>query len=58
MQLVDVLAIALLVAAGGAFLLGASALAHADDLRAIYWLVVGVVSLRAAVQVGRPGAKA
>jgi hypothetical protein len=58
MQLVDVLAIALLVAAGAAFLLGASALGRADDLRAIYWLVVGVVSLRAAVQVARPGAKA
>jgi hypothetical protein len=58
MQLVDVLAIALLVAAGGAFLLGASALAQADDLRAIYWLVVGVVSLRAAAQIARPGAKA
>jgi hypothetical protein len=58
MQLVDVLAVALLLAAAAAFLLGGSALARAEDLQAIYWLVVGVVSLRAAVQVARPGAKA
>ncbi len=58
MQLVDGVAIALVIAAGVAFFLGESALARAEDLRALYWLAVGVVSLRAAVQIGRPGAKA
>jgi hypothetical protein len=58
MQLVDVLAIALAIAAVVAFVLGEEALARAEDLQAIYWLIVGVVSLRAAVQVVRPGAKA
>ena len=57
MQLVDVLAIVLLVAAGVAFFVGDSALSRAEDLQALYWLIVGVVSLRAAVQVARPGAK-
>jgi hypothetical protein len=58
MQLVDLLAIALAAAAGAAFVTGEGALARADDLTAVYWLVVGVVSLHAAVQVARPGAKA
>lgn len=40
-----------------AFALGSSALARAEDLRALYWLVVGLVSVRAAVSVVRPGAK-
>jgi hypothetical protein len=57
MQLVDVMAIALLVAAGVAFFVGESALSRAEDLQALYWLAVGVVSLRAAVQIARPGAK-
>lgn len=55
MQLVDVLAIVLVVAAAVAFVLGESALARAEDLTALYWLAVGIVSLRAAVQVARPG---
>jgi hypothetical protein len=58
MQLVDVLALALVIAAGAAFVLGEAALARADDLQAIYWLAVGIVSLRAGVQVARPGARA
>jgi hypothetical protein len=58
MQVSDVLAIILVVAAGAAFLLGECALARAEDVRAIYWLAVGAVSLHAAVQVARPGAKA
>jgi type IV secretory pathway VirB2 component (pilin) len=57
MQLVDVLAIALVIAAGAAFVFGEGALARAEDLRAVYWLVIGVVTLRAAVQVARPGAR-
>jgi hypothetical protein len=58
MQLVDVLAIVLVVVAAVALLFGESALARAEDLQAVYWLIVGIVSLRAAVQVARPGAKA
>jgi hypothetical protein len=57
MTIADVLAVALVVAAGGAFFAGEGALARAEDLRAVYWLAVGVVSLRAAVQVARPGTK-
>ena len=57
MQLVDVLAIVLVLAAGAAFFVGEGALARAEDLRALYWLIVGVVALRAAVQVARPGAR-
>jgi hypothetical protein len=40
-----------------AFVLGEAALAHAEDLHALYWLAVGVASLRGAVQAGRPGAR-
>jgi type IV secretory pathway VirB2 component (pilin) len=58
MQLSDVLAIVFVVVAGAAFLLGEGALARAEDIRAIYWLVVGATSLHAAVQIARPGAKA
>jgi hypothetical protein len=58
MHLVDVLAVALVIAAGAAFVLGEAALARADDLQAIYWLAVGIVSLRAGVQVARPGVRA
>ena len=58
MTLVDVLALALVVGSGGAFVAGEAALARAEDLHAIYWLAVGVVSLRAAVQIARPGGKA
>lgn len=57
MQLVDVLAIVLVVAAGAAFAVGESALSRAEDLQALYWLAVGIVSLRAAVKIGQPGAK-
>jgi hypothetical protein len=57
MHLVDVLAVALLIAAAAAFVLGEGSLARAEDLHALYWLVVGVASLRAATQVARPGGK-
>jgi hypothetical protein len=57
MHLVDVLAVALLVAAGTAFILGEEALARSEDLHAVYWLAVGLVSIRAAIQVARPGAR-
>ena len=57
MQIVDVFAVALLIAAAAAFVLGEGALARAEDLHALYWLAVGVASLRAATQVARPGGK-
>ena len=50
------LAVALVVAASMAFFSGEMAIARAEDLKAAYWLAVGIVSLRAAVQVVRPGA--
>ncbi|HZU82405.1 MAG TPA: hypothetical protein VE987_05800 [Polyangiaceae bacterium] len=58
MHILDWLSIALVVAAGAAFVMGEVALARADDLQALYWLAVGIASLRAGVQVARPGAKA
>jgi hypothetical protein len=58
MQFADVLAIVLVLGAGGAFLGGERALSHAEDVRAIYWLVVGMASLYASVQVAKPGARA
>lgn len=58
MHLADAVAIALVAFAFLAFFLGESALAHTEDLRALYWLGVGVAALRAATQVARPGAKA
>lgn len=58
MSLLDVLAALLLAAAAAAFALGAFALARSDDLEALYFLVVGAVALRSAVQVVRPGASA
>jgi len=58
MQLADVIAALLLVASATAFVLGNAALARADDLKALYWLLVGIVAVRAAVHVAQPGAKA
>jgi hypothetical protein len=46
MQVVDALAIALVVVAAVAFALGDLALARTEDLRAFYWLAVGAVALR------------
>ncbi|HEY2516282.1 MAG TPA: hypothetical protein VGI39_35670 [Polyangiaceae bacterium] len=54
MQLFDGIALAMVVAAGLAFGVGASSLARAEDLKALYWLVVGIVALRGAVQIARP----
>ncbi len=58
MKVVDVLAIALVVGAASAFFLGELAIARTEDLRALYWLAVGVVCVRAGAQIARPGAKA
>lgn len=58
MQLLDLLAALLVVAAAAAFTFGALALARSSDVEAFYYLVVGVVALRAGVQLARPGASA
>jgi hypothetical protein len=58
MQVLDVLAAALVIGAAAAFTFGALALARANDVEAFYFLVVGVVALRAGVQLVRPGASA
>lgn len=58
MHWADAFAIVLAVGAGAAFLFGEQALARVEDVHALYWLAVGVFSLRAAVQIARPGAKA
>lgn len=56
MQAFDVVAALLVVLSVVAFAVGNDALARAEDIHALYWLVVGVVSMRAAVQLARPGA--
>lgn len=56
MHAFDVVAALLVVLAVVAFGVGNAALARSEDLHALYWLVVGVVSMRAAVQLARPGA--
>lgn len=58
MQLLDWLGAALVIAAAAAFTFGAMSLARANDVEAVYYLVVGVVALRAGVQLVRPGASA
>jgi hypothetical protein len=58
MALLDVLAALLVLGAAAAFALGATALSRANDIEAIYFLVVGIVALRAGIQVVRPGASA
>jgi hypothetical protein len=58
MQLLDALAALLVVGAAAAFSFGALALTRSNDLEALYFLIVGVVALRAGVQLVRPGASA
>lgn len=58
MQMLDVLAGVLVIGAAAAFVIGAMSLARAADVEAIYYLVVGIVALRAGVQLVRPGAGA
>lgn len=58
MQVLDVLAAVLVIGAAAAFTFGAMALARASDVEAIYYLVIGIVALRAGVQLVRPGAGA
>lgn len=58
MQLLDAVAALLVLGAAAAFTFGALALSRSNDVEAIYFLVVGVVALRAGVQLVRPGASA
>lgn len=58
MQLLDVIAALLVIGAAAAFWFGATALARASDVEALYYLIVGVVALRAGVQLVRPGVSA
>jgi hypothetical protein len=58
MSLLDGLAALLVLGAAAAFALGAMALSRANDIEAIYFLVVGIVALRAGIQIVRPGASA
>ena len=55
MNILDAVAIALLLGAVSALALGEAALMRAQDLEAVYWLVAALVGLRAAVQFGKPG---
>ncbi|MBK7585439.1 MAG: hypothetical protein IPI67_35295 [Myxococcales bacterium] len=51
---VDIISVVLLAAAAGAFIFGVNALGDRRDLDALYWLVVGGLTLRAATDMLRP----
>jgi hypothetical protein len=53
-HIADAVALLLLLAAVAAFGLGEAALARSEDLEALYWLVIGIVGVRAAVQLVKP----
>ena len=53
-RLIDVLSVALLVAAGLAFCQGVICLADRNDLLALYWLLVGGLLLRSSTELLRP----
>jgi hypothetical protein len=55
MHLIDIMGVTLLVLSVAAFAFGQMALARSDDGSAIYWLLVGVAGMTAAVQITRPG---
>jgi poly(3-hydroxybutyrate) depolymerase len=55
MNLIDGIAVTLLIMSAGAIAFGQMALARSDDFAALYWLVAGLASLAAAVQITRPG---
>lgn len=54
MGVVDAAGSALLLFAAGAFAAGIRSLGEQRDLAALYWLVVGGLLLKAAVEVVRP----
>jgi len=53
-KVVDALSILLVLGASLAFAVGVAALGERRDLSAIYWLAVGGLVLRAAVELLRP----
>ena len=57
-KVIDVLSILLVLCAALAFSLGVAALADRRDLAAIYWLAIGGLVLRAAVELLRPKSSA
>lgn len=54
MRVADFASVALFSAALVAFALGLVALGDRQDLNAVYWLIVGALSLRAGTNVLRP----
>lgn len=52
---VDLLSLVLLGAAAAAFSFGVYAIGEQEDLHALYWLLVGALLLKAAVDLLRPG---
>lgn len=57
-KVVDALSILLVLGASLAFAVGVSALGERRDLSAIYWLAIGGLLLRAAVELLRPRSSA
>ena len=53
-KVVDVLSILLVLGASVAFSVGVAALGERRDLAAVYWLAIGGLVLRAAVELLRP----
>jgi hypothetical protein len=53
-KVVDLLSILLVLGASAAFAVGVAALGERRDLAAIYWLAIGALVLRAAVELLRP----
>ena len=53
-KVIDLLSILLVLGAALAFSLGVAALGERHDLIALYWLVIGSLVLRAAVELLRP----
>jgi hypothetical protein len=51
---IDVLAVALMLAAALAFLLGVRALDREEDRYALYWLAVGAMALKSSTDLFRP----
>jgi hypothetical protein len=51
---IDVLAVALMLAAAIAFLLGVRALDREEDRYALYWLAVGAMALKSSTDLFRP----
>jgi hypothetical protein len=54
-RVLDGLSVMLVVGAGAAFTLSLMALGDERDLHALYWLAIGGLGLKAAVDLLRPG---